>query len=63
MRKYWYTPENAPDGYSKAYKYGGLKDLAVLITKEWWDYLNPERLKNKNLEIKQGERVKVFQKI
>jgi len=27
-----------------------------LITQEWWDFLYPERWKNKNIEIKQGVR-------
>ena len=52
MGKYGYTVENAPDSYSKAYKSGDPKDLPVLITQEWWDYLNPERWKNKNTKIK-----------
>ena len=56
MEKYGYTPENAPDTYSKAYKSKDPKDLPVLITQEWWDYLNPERYENKNIDIKQGER-------
>ena len=38
------------------FKSGDPKDLPILITQEWWDYLNPERWKNKNIEIKQGER-------
>ena len=47
MEKYGYTPKNAPDTYSKAYKSGDPKDLPVLITQEWWDYLNPESTKIK----------------